>query len=562
MKKIVFILFSFSFFQNVISQENSISITDSLKLKTFEELEKSFEFNEYDNPKLAEIYATTYLNKGKIEKDTVKIVTAFKYISYLKSELDAIAYSDSIINYSKNIIHKSYPAIGYYQKGAWLYNMGENKEALNNFLIALDYAKKRNNKVLLIDISLAIAALKDDYGEYRESLDIYLNYLNYLKDQKDYKKNFKEDYLLCLYNIGNSYLRLKKPDSANIYINRGIFESLYQNDSIYYYDFLSASGFSAYYKKDYLLAIDSLNKSLPFRNDYGKSVCLYYKAKCFEKLGKKEKAIIYYKKTDSLYQKTKIAFPELRQVYESLLDDAKSNNNVDNQLLYIERLLETDSILNNEFKYISKSIIKKYDVSIILDDKEKIINSLNKETQASYNIIYSLIFILVFSITGLIIYLKYRDKLYKKRFEKLISESENLKSPQGEIISKGNDKKIADDVTSVILKRLEKFEKNRKYLEQGITLSKVAESLKTNSSYLSKVVNSFKEKTFNQYINDLRIDYVVEKLKVDDKFRKYTIKSISEEVGYSTPQSFSSAFMKKTGIKPSYFIKQLKNTSS
>ena len=43
----------------------------------------------------------------------------------------------------------------------------------------------------------------------------------------------------------------------------------------------------------------------------------------------------------------------------------------------------------------------------------------------------------------------------------------------------------------------------------------------------------------------------------DKLFRSYTIKAISDEVGFNTTQSFTKAFYKRTGIYPSFFIKSL-----
>lgn len=83
--------------------------------------------------------------------------------------------------------------------------------------------------------------------------------------------------------------------------------------------------------------------------------------------------------------------------------------------------------------------------------------------------------------------------------------------------------------------------------------------MNTNSSYLSKVVNFYKHKNFASYINDLRIEYVVEQLKEDKKLRSYTIKSIADEVGFNNVESFTKAFYKKTGIRPSYYINNLNN---
>ena len=44
---------------------------------------------------------------------------------------------------------------------------------------------------------------------------------------------------------------------------------------------------------------------------------------------------------------------------------------------------------------------------------------------------------------------------------------------------------------------------------------------------------------------------------MDKKFRQYTIHALALEFGFNNAESFSTAFDKKTGIKPSFFIKNL-----
>ena len=55
----------------------------------------------------------------------------------------------------------------------------------------------------------------------------------------------------------------------------------------------------------------------------------------------------------------------------------------------------------------------------------------------------------------------------------------------------------------------------------------------------------------------MRIDFVIEKLKTDEVFRRYTIKAIAMEVGFNTAEAFSKSFFKSTGIYPSFFLKEL-----
>ncbi len=90
----------------------------------------------------------------------------------------------------------------------------------------------------------------------------------------------------------------------------------------------------------------------------------------------------------------------------------------------------------------------------------------------------------------------------------------------------------------------------------------LAKEINTNSTYLSKVINMTKETSFVHYLNDLRVDFAINKLSSNKQFRMYTIKAIAESVGFNTAQSFSNAFSKKTGIYPSYFIKQLNSENS
>ncbi len=124
-----------------------------------------------------------------------------------------------------------------------------------------------------------------------------------------------------------------------------------------------------------------------------------------------------------------------------------------------------------------------------------------------------------------------------------------------------NEKKEIDIEASIIqnvLVGLNHFETNLEFLEQGVSLIKLSKKLNTNPSYLSKIINTYKKKKFSNYLNDLRINYILSKLKTDKKLSLYTIKAISEETGYSNSQSFTNAFYKKTGIYPSHFIKELK----
>lgn len=119
-------------------------------------------------------------------------------------------------------------------------------------------------------------------------------------------------------------------------------------------------------------------------------------------------------------------------------------------------------------------------------------------------------------------------------------------------------KPIADETYNTILKKLIKFEDNCKFLKKDINLAWLSNHLGTNTKYLSEIIKNRREKSFNSYINGLRIAYITNKLYEDPVYREYKITYLAEECGYASPQVFVKAFKKETGVTPSYFIEQLK----
>ncbi|RVU91668.1 helix-turn-helix domain-containing protein [Flavobacterium columnare] len=72
-------------------------------------------------------------------------------------------------------------------------------------------------------------------------------------------------------------------------------------------------------------------------------------------------------------------------------------------------------------------------------------------------------------------------------------------------------------------------------------------------------MNKKKGLSFPNYINNLRIELALNLLQKDKKYRNYSIKGLAIEVGFSSSQTFSRAFLSKTGVNASFFINELKN---
>lgn len=81
-----------------------------------------------------------------------------------------------------------------------------------------------------------------------------------------------------------------------------------------------------------------------------------------------------------------------------------------------------------------------------------------------------------------------------------------------------------------------------------MSLAVLAGQLDTNTKYLSEVINKHYNMNFNSYINKLRINFIVAKLKSDPSFINYKISYLAEACGFSSHSSFATVFKSITGI--------------
>lgn len=132
----------------------------------------------------------------------------------------------------------------------------------------------------------------------------------------------------------------------------------------------------------------------------------------------------------------------------------------------------------------------------------------------------------------------------------LTNREEKSKSGGSKII-------ISDKAEEAILKRLEDFENSNLFLDKNLRLAGLARHLDTNTRYLSAVINAEKKRSFNSYINSLRINYIVARLRTDPAYLSYKISYLAEASGFASQSSFTAAFKEETGETPSVFIKNL-----
>lgn len=87
------------------------------------------------------------------------------------------------------------------------------------------------------------------------------------------------------------------------------------------------------------------------------------------------------------------------------------------------------------------------------------------------------------------------------------------------------------------------------YLEPDLNLTQLAKLMKSNPSFLSKIINDGFGQNFNDYINEYRVKAVIEKLKAGEQ-KTQTLLGIAYDCGFNSKATFNRAFKKFTGTNP------------
>ena len=545
--KIIFVFLlstSFSFGQNGI---------DTLYNKDFDELLDIY--NSESSFKKSEHYVKVWLKKAKNENDIPQILIGYEIASLLYNNEKSLKYYDSILSISlTDKKYNDYSVSAYRMKGEYFYKKRDFKRELKNYLLAKQYTNNNGKSVLECLLEYDIGLVKNRTHEHEQALEIHKN--NFPAAKKYLKGKFNYSYIQSIYAIANTYNYLNDLDSAMYYNKLGVKEAIELNESGTINFFTLNQGITHYLNEEPKISIDSLKKAFVIfkkKKDLPNlSETSYYLGKSYEKVGKFKLAKIYYRKVDTIFRNTNDLLPILRSTYNFLIEDAQKSNNLKEQIDYTNQLIRLDSILYTNEIYVNKNIIKEYDIPKLISRKEQLIRELeNKEKNSK--LFFIILFFIIFIISFIAFYQNNKRKNYKKRFEEILTSTgiTNTSNTSNTSIN------IPKEKIDIILEKIKEFERQQKFISNKITLRSLAEEFNTNTNYLSKIINHYKNESFSSYLSNLRIEYIINRLKTDSILRKYTIKAIAKEAGFNNSESFSKTFYVKKGIKPSYFLKEL-----
>lgn len=268
----------------------------------------------------------------------------------------------------------------------------------------------------------------------------------------------------------------------------------------------------------------------------------------------------------------------LKKQYAVAIDSLKSALTIAENFTNIaEQITISKSIANN---YLALNDLKNFNIQ---NDKTQLLNDSetdveNEAVNSTFNfisesgtervsktrayfkkniIIFSGILILVLLFWG---FLEYRYCTRIKQYQTFIDYSKKKTEPA--IPKKQKTIKpnvVPKEMEEILLEKLTVYENSTDFTNQDTSLSRLALQFDTNTKYLSEVINLHKQKNFNGYINELRINYIIDKLKNDPAYLKYKISYLAEDSGFSSHSIFATVFKSVTGIPPTTFITILKD---
>jgi len=533
----------------------------SLDSFSYDELKEVFFKNE-GKIEIQKKYAKAFLDKAKKENNTPKIARGYYCYSLLYNDNRKIIYFDSIIN-NVNLpsSEKKFPFVAYLEKGNFLAKHYRYNEAINNYL-KLEKLAFSKNIIYYYKAKYSIAVLKSEkMGEVKEALTLFKEcYAFYRSQKKNSEITFA--YETSIFALADSYKSLKEIDSATYYNKLGYLETQKSKNEYLHNIFILNEGANQVLLNNFNATLDSVEKALPFVVKHKSKINIlasyYYKAKAYQGLNDKVKAVENYKKVDSLYKLNSLIYPEFSDGYNFLIDYYKDKGDKENQLKFLTTYLEIQNQFQKEYKELSIKLKNDYDLPNLVKDKEILIKSLQIDEKKYFWLIIFLIG-LALCFVSISIFQSRQKKKYKLNFEKIINQASKSEILNDVIITPAQKKEnsLSSSLVKEISDKFKIFEKDKLYKNSNISIQFLANEFNTNTKYLSLFINEYKNKTFINYINDLRIDNIIEELKQNKNLRKYTIAALAEEAGFNTAESFSNAFYKRTEIKPSFFVKEL-----
>ena len=556
----IFLVVLFTSTITILYAQETIITSDSLKDKSIAELAKIIADTKDEN-----LYERVF-QEDKTAKENLQ-----NYIDLGTTLYNQENYKLSIIYFSKasrlaeEVSNSELLFLSTIWQSHCYLQIWRNEKAIEAYFKALTIAKNNANIDQEIIAYSGLISILPLIGKEDKAVDFSLYTLTLIQ-QSTFKN--KENHVRLLTTIADAYLAIGDYDTMLTYVDLAIKLSEKLSFTEGLLDLYVKKGKIYHHKKQWNKAFEYLNKAIvildkgEIAHDFFPMIKTNYTLACCH-YDLKE-----YKK----------AIPYLLKIISSLKeDDLEKLNVIDTHYLLAKtyvKIGDTSKAIEQFTKVIELKDRTQHKKEITINafheqDSEELLTQIEglrvqhkRDEKLSIYMLVWIVIILVAFFSVTIVYTK-KQQANKIKFKKLIEQITALEFEKDNTIVIDKPKKhhksivIDDDTIEGVIRRLDKLEMQEYFLNVNCNLRSLAKKVKTNATYLSHIIRSTKGKNFNDYINDLKIDYALKKLKNDKRFRSFSVKGIATELGYKSDYSFAKHFKIKTGLNPSYYIKEI-----
>lgn len=464
----------------------------------------------YSNPKEA-IENTDYLVSISTDNNlTIRALLLkaeiFRMAGLQDEAIHVLHSADSLVdssNHKQSLLIQGLLATNYRERKSPVASQRHLEEAKK---IVQHISDQNERYKLLSNIHQEISYGHTEQKEYEKAIENIHKSNEYLELIDSTEMDRKFGWALNYQILGENYFKLHNTDSSIIYLNlalKELKESLIPESSL--------KGF----------VLNGLAKNMVLKTEYDRAEEYFDLA---EAIGNESENKLLLK---DLYS-SKTSF------YKEIGDNEKY---IANNERYLE-LIDQEEMFERK---LNESLIHYLNLQSVTEEKKEPRNFLRAKYLIPGIIILSMIFFV-------------RIKRNKTMSLGKSEETQDQKESQSD---QSNREYMSEEAMKSIIEKLKEMEAEKFFLENSLSLASVAAEVGVNHRYLSHAINQKLGKDFTSYINDLRIEYIVNFLKEDPKHLHYKISYLAEISGFSSHNRFSIIFKKSKGISPSELIQQL-----
>jgi len=333
-------------------------------------------------------------------------------------------------------------------------------------------------------------------------------------------------------NIGDTWMKLEQYDSAQHYYSIALKWAIKGGDNIALSCIYLSLGELDTKLRHYSRAIEYLNKGLyharlvSYRAQFEQAYTLL--SECYEASGDRELALSYMKK---------------RNAIRDSIFNVNARQEVANMMIRYETQKKDEEIMN-----------------LSIDTRVK-----QRKILIAWIVIFAILIII--AISAWYIWSYYSRKLVPKvKAMNFIEEKISMEKDGDNRKMRAIDRVLPPELKPFSHHQPEPQENSEEliaglesrmsidkiYLNENLSLAETAQILKTNTTYLSRLINEHYKVNFSAFLNKYRIEEA-KKMILDDQYNNLSIEGIAKNAGFRSKSTFNQVFKQATGMTPTEF---------